>query len=249
MTEINCIIVEDESSARDILENLLINFCEGVNVMDKCHDLESGVAAIKKLKPNVVFLDIEMPNYAGYEIVNFFDQVDFEIVFVTAYDKYALKAFEVSALDYLLKPVDIDRLEETIQKVKNKLELETSLEQFKILQNSIQTKKINKLPVMHQGYRQFVDLSEIVAFEAQESYCKIYMTSGDTFLVSKKVKYYEDLLEEERGFFRSHKSWMVNMDHMKSYSKSNQEIMMVADVTAKLSRYRIAEFEAILEVN
>lgn len=249
MTKINCIIIDDESSARDILENLLINFCEGVNVLAKCSNLQSGVEAIKKYQPNIVFLDIEMPNYAGYEIVNFFDKVDFEIVFVTAYDKYALKAFEVSALDYLLKPVDIDRLEEAVDKIKSKLEVESSLEQFKILQNSIQTKKVTRLPVMHQGYRQFVDLCEVVAFEAQESYCNIHMVSGETFLVSKKVKYYEDLLEEETNFFRTHKSWMVNMDHMKSYSKSNQEIVLGDVVTAKLSRYRIAEFEEMLDVN
>lgn len=243
---IKCIIVDDEQSARDILENLLLNFCEGIEVLEKCSELVSGIEAIKKHKPDVVFLDIEMPNYAGYEIVNFFDDINFEIVFVTAYDKYALKAFEIAALDYLLKPIDIDRLVESVEKLKGKLVTKSTLEQFKVLQDSIQTKKVTKIPVMKQGYRYFIETSSILAFKAQEAYSKIYLKDGETYLVSKKIKYYEELLEEEKNFFRTHKSWMVNLDAMKSYSKTNQEVLLQNDIKAKLSRYRIADFEELL---
>ncbi len=249
MEVIECVIVDDEGSARDILENLLLNFCDGVRVMAKCENLEKSVEAIREYKPDVVFLDIEMPRFAGFEIARFFDEMSFDIVFVTAYDKYALKAFEVSALDYLLKPIDIDRLIETVERIKKSAKDKSSLEQFNILQESIKSQKIVKIPVIHQGYRFFLDLSEIIAFEAQGSYCKIYLKTGESHLVSKKIKYYEELLGDSGDFFRSHKSWIVNFNYIKNYSKANQEIQLENDITAKLSRYRTVEFEQALEIN
>jgi two-component system LytT family response regulator len=108
--KIKAIIVDDEESARDVLQNLLLLFCPNVEVVAKCENVLKAVDAINKEQPDLVFLDIEMPNYAGYEIVNFFDKINFEIIFVTAYDQYAVRAFEVAAIDYLLKPIDIDRL-------------------------------------------------------------------------------------------------------------------------------------------
>lgn len=243
MRAIKCVIIDDEASARDILQNLLLSFCDNVTISARCINLESGIEAIKEHSPDVVFLDIEMPKYAGYEIVKFFEEITFDIVFVTAYDKYALKAFEVSALDYLLKPIEIDRLIDTMQKIQKRVDQRSTLEQYNILQQSILSKEVTKIPVIHQGYRLFLKIDEIIAFEAQGSYCKIFTNSNQSYLVSKKVKYYEGLLAENKAFFRTHKSWIVNLSLMKSFSKSNLEVMLDGEIKAKLSRYRISEFE------
>ena len=104
------IIVDDEESARDVLSALLHRYHSEIEVIDKCTNVEEAVSSIKKYNPELIFLDIEMPRFAGYEILNFFENVDFKIIFVTAYDQYAIKAFELAALDYLLKPIDPDRL-------------------------------------------------------------------------------------------------------------------------------------------
>ena len=126
MSKIKAILVDDEESARDVLENLLRRFCPEIDLLDKCNNVEQAVESIKQHKPNLVFLDIEMPNYAGYELVDFFTEIDFEIIFVTAYDQYAIKAFEVSAVDYLLKPIEIERLKESVSRVSPKFNKEQS---------------------------------------------------------------------------------------------------------------------------
>ena len=126
MTIHDAIIVDDERSAREILSGLLVRYCPQINIVEKCKGLKEAVEAIKKQKPSLVFLDIEMPNYAGYEIVSFFEEIDFEIIFVTAYDQYALKAFEISAVDYLLKPVTIERLKLSVDRFVEKQKLTNS---------------------------------------------------------------------------------------------------------------------------
>jgi len=107
---LKAIIVDDESSARELLQELIKSYCPEIDIVASFKNLETAVDHIRMDKPDIVFLDVEMPQYSGYEILDFFDQIDFNIIFVTAYDKYAIKAFEVSALDYLLKPVEIERL-------------------------------------------------------------------------------------------------------------------------------------------
>ena len=125
-TTLRTIIVDDEQSAQDVLENLLDRYCPSVQLLDKCSNVEEAVASIEKNQPDIVFLDIEMPNYAGYELVSFFETVNFDIIFITAYDHYAIKAFEVSAVDYLLKPVDIERLKSAVDKVQEKKDRKNS---------------------------------------------------------------------------------------------------------------------------
>ena len=116
---IKTIIIDDEKSARNVLANLLERASSDIEIVATCCDLQQGVAQIKKTKPNVAFIDVQMPNYAGYEISKFFDTIDFEIVFVTAYDQYAIKAFELNAIDYLVKPINRNKLALTLEKSDN----------------------------------------------------------------------------------------------------------------------------------
>jgi len=241
------ILVDDEESARDVLSNLLIRFCPSITLLEKYSNIESAVKGIEKHKPDVVFLDIEMPNYAGYEIVNFFEEIDFEIIFVTAYDKYAVKAFEISAIDYLLKPIEIDRLKKSVEKLQDKVLIKDK-NQFKLLEQTLKSNVITSIIITDKGYQTKIDLDTVIAFEAKESYCCIH-TESKKYVASKNLKHFEGVLSENKNFFRVHKSWLVNLDFMEKFSKSNLEINLKSGIVAKLSKYRKAEFEqAIIAV-
>jgi len=242
---ITAIIVDDEESARNVLSNLITRFCPQIKITKTCSNVIEAVEAIKKHQPDVVFLDIEMPNYAGYEIVSFFKEIDFEIIFVTAYDQYAIKAFEISAVDYILKPVEIDRLKESVQKLSSKVELKSNQESYKALTENLKTDGVSKLVVRNNQGQAIINTSSIVAIEAQESYSCIY-TENEKHLMSKNLKHFENILVDNTDFFRSHKSWLINMGKVKSYSKSKFEILLESNITAKLSKYKKPEFETIL---
>lgn len=243
--EIKAIIVDDEESARDVLSNLLTRFCPQVNIITTCSNVLEAVEAIKTHQPEVVFLDIEMPNYAGYEIVSFFESIDFEIVFVTAYDQYAIKAFEVSAVDYILKPIEIDRLKDAVQKLMIKVDLKKHQENYKALIDNLKSDGISKLVVRNSHGQSIINTIDIIAIEAQEAYSCIY-TATEKHIMSKNLKHFETVLSKNANFFRAHKSWLINMNSVKSYSKSKFEILLDANITAKLSKYKKPDFESIL---
>ena len=195
------IIVDDEESARDVLENLLNRFCPSVKVINKYANLLDAVSGIKELQPDVVFLDIEMPNYSGHEILDFFDDISFEIVFATAYNHYAVKAFEVSAVDYLLKPIDIERLKEAVDKVQHKVKSKNISKQYEVLKESLLSDRVKNLIVSDKGEQHIIAAEDIYAIKAQESYSCLYTEKGK-YLVSKNLKHFEGLLNENENFFR-----------------------------------------------
>lgn len=242
MQKIKAILADDEESARDVLGNLLHRFCPQVALVAKCENLPQAVEAIKKEKPQLVFLDIEMPNYAGFEIVKFFPQIDFQIIFVTAYDQYAIRAFEVSAIDYLLKPVDIERLKSAVEKACKQYDKDFLEQRLSLLSNTLESKQIKNIIISDKGYRTIIAIESIIAVEAQESYCIIY-TPEKKYTVSKNIKHFELMFEDLPQFIRVHKSWLINKNQMKHYSKSELLIHMNSGITAKLSKYKKAEFE------
>lgn len=245
MNKIKAILVDDEESARDVLENLLRRFCPELELLAKCNNVESAVEAIKIHQPNLVFLDIEMPNYRGYELVNFFTDIDFEIIFVTAYDRYAIKAFEVSAIDYLLKPIEIDRLQESVSRVSCKFDKQQNTEKIAHLKETLSNKSLQSILIPKNGNQYVVALKDIIAIEAQESYSCVY-TKAEKYLMSKNLKHFERMLETNSNYIRVHKSWIINVDFIQHYSKSDLTIKLEADVCAKLSKYKKVEFETLL---
>jgi two-component system, LytTR family, response regulator len=243
--KIRAILVDDEESARDVLENLLKRFCPEVELLAKCNNVEQAVTTIRELQPDLVFLDIEMPNYAGYEIVKFFPEINFELIFVTAYDKYAIRAFEVSALDYLLKPIDIDRLKNAVNRVMKQREVEHQIQRIALLSETLESKQLKNLVVTDKGQQHIIVIDNIIAIEAQESYCIIHY-SDKTLVASKNLKHFEIMLETAPAFFRVHKSWIIHKAFLKTYSKSELTIHLEKGIVAKLSKYKKAEFEAWL---
>lgn len=244
-SKIKTIIVDDEESARDVIKNLLVRFCPDIEIVAICKSVPEAVESIKINQPQLVFLDIEMPNYAGFEILNFFEEVNFEIVFITAYEQYAIKAFEISAIDYLLKPVEIDRLKKAVEKVKLQVNSKIQKERLEVLSEAITSKKIKNLVIQDKGEQIVCPLDEVIAFEALESYCTVH-TNTRKYVQSKNLKHFEMLLDENPEFIRVHKSWIINTKHIVKYSKSDLSIILNNDVLAKISKYKKQEFEEIL---
>jgi two-component system LytT family response regulator len=242
MGKLRAILVDDEESARDVLENLLQRFCPEVDLLAKCDSLKSAVSEIERLNPDVVFLDIEMPNYAGYEIVKFFKEIPFQLIFVTAYDQYAIKAFEVSAVDYLLKPIDIARLQAAIERVKQQRNRQQQAERLALLNSTLEQNDIKNIVVSDKGQQHIIPIKTIIAIEAQESYCLIH-TLDKKIVVSKNLKHFETLFENLTHLLRVHKSWLINKDHVLNYSKSELSIRLNGNILAKLSKYKKADFE------
>lgn len=245
MHKIRAILVDDESSARDVLENLLHRFCPEVELLAKCENMLQAVEVIREKQPQLVFLDIEMPNYAGYEITKFFKDIPFKLVFVTAYDKYAIRAFEVAAMDYLLKPIDIERLKTAVSRALKEFKPEEQIHQLPVLGATLESRQIKNISISDRFQHHIVAVDSIIALEAQESYCVIH-TTGRKYTVSKNLRHYELLFEALPQFIRTHKSWIINRNYMKHYSKTELTITLEQGIVARLSKYKKAEFEDIL---
>ncbi len=247
MKEIKAIIIDDEERARDGLSSIIKEYCKDVLIVDTSSNVPDGVIAINRHKPDIVFLDIEMPDYNGFELFSFFNEINFDIVFVTAYSQYAIKAFEVSAIDYLLKPVDIDALQKSLEKVRTKQTQVALQKRLELLKENFTADEINKIALPMGDGLLFVEMKDIVLFEADGAYTNLYMNNGSKILVSKRLKFFEDILQNRTNFFRPHRSHLININYIKKYIKGDNQIVMDNLVELSLSRDLKQDFEALLK--
>lgn len=230
MTKLKAIIVEDEEASRETLNNYLNKYCNNVDVLEMADSVQTGLKAIEKHNPDVVFLDIEMPYGNAFDLLESLDKVDFEIIFVTAYRDYAIKALNLSAAYYILKPIDIDELINAVEKITERKKEGEDIFHTKILMdniksNSIQHKKI-VLPQL-DGF-EVIKVNEIIRVEADDNYSKFYLQNGKTYLVSKTLKHFDELLNEF-DFVRVHKSHLVNLHHITKYIKGKGGQVQMSD--------------------
>jgi two-component system LytT family response regulator len=247
VNQLKALIVDDEEAARNVIGRLLERNCADIQIIGTAQDIPSAVELIKTHQPNVVFLDVQMPQYAGYEIVDFFERIDFEIIFVTAYDQYAIKAFELSAVDYLVKPISRNRLIEAVEKLQQRVHEKNAAEKFQLLKESMQQKTLEHIVISELGNQRIVKIAEIIAIEANGAYSEIHLSGGSKIMVSKNLKQLETMLPDDALFFRAHKSWIVHLLHILNYSKSTLEIELPGKIIAKLSKYKKVDFEELLK--
>lgn len=225
---IDVIIVDDEQKARNSLSKLLARYCPDVRVVGVASNVGDALIAIQRFKPQIVFLDIEMPGENGFQLLEESKQVNFEVIFTTAYVEYALKAFRYAALDYLTKPIDFRLLIEAIGRFKEKQNSLYSQERINVLlENMSQTpdtfEKI-ALPTS-KGYR-FERISQILYCKANVNYTIVHMFNGQEMLVAKTLKEFSQLLPESI-FFRSHKSYLINLNFIDCYNRENDLVSLV----------------------
>lgn len=233
---LKAIIIDDELRARNVLNTLITENIEGIEIVGMAEDVPNGVKLIHKESPDLVFLDIEMPEYSGFQLLDFFENITFQIIFTTAYSDYALQAFQVSAIDYLMKPIQFVQLEKAIEKAK-RLEM-------KQYQSSIDTLKLNlsgsglqKITLAVSNGLEFVSLPTIIYLEAAGSYTTFHLINDQKIVVSKKIKEFESMLTAKNRFFRPHRSYIVNLDHIKSFVRSDGGYLKMQNgATVSLSR-------------
>jgi two-component system LytT family response regulator len=226
MGMIRSVVVDDEKPSREVLCNYLKEYCPDVEVVATAGSLKTAFRIIKKHQPDLVFLDIELGDGKGFDLLNLFDKLDFRIVFVTAYSEHAVKAFRFSAVDYLLKPVKIDELKEAVEKVRNfngtSIRSENLAAFFNNLNNT--SKPLPTLVIHHiKGY-EVLKISDIIMCRA-DGYCTNFHLTGNRRIVSSKnLKQYEELLAEH-NFTRVHHSFIINLNYVMSYSRQGEIIL------------------------
>lgn len=238
---IKAIAIDDEKHCPITLEHQLKNTGE-VEILALIQDSTTAVDKIKKLNPEIVFIDIEMPIVNGFEVLRNFETLPFKVVFTTAYDQYAIKALKLSALDYLLKPISSDDIEEVIEKYKNN-QLHQSKDQISHLYHFSEEKTHDTIELSVQEGLLFVKIDEMMYIEGSGSYTSIVMADKSKHLVSKTIAIFEDVLQDNPVFFRAHKSFIVNVKYIKQYMRGEGgEIIMKDGKNIALSRNKKQEF-------
>lgn len=244
------IIIDDERKARNLLRILVSENCPKITEIYEAENLLSGIEIIKKEQPKIVFLDIEMPQHSGLEILDFIekDSFNFEIIFTTAYSEYAIRAFQLSAIDYLLKPIRATQVQEAVEKaIKHigKSQINIKLEELK---KSLASSNFNKIGLPFSDGFKFVDFNEIILLEADGMYTKITTINESEILVSKPLKHFVSLLEKVKTFYRPHRSYFINLKYIKEYiKKDGGYIIMDNNETVSISKDKKEEFLAIVQ--
>lgn len=246
---IRAVVVDDEETARNTLVHLLTKHCEGVDIVGEGDDVPEAVKLIHRTRPDLVFLDVEMPGYSGLQLLDFFDReaVDFQIIFVTAYSEYAIQAFELSAVDYLLKPIQIKRLQDAIQKVVARQEDQHKERMAALKVNLSDSEDDQKIALPISTGLLFVPIKELLYLKADGSYTEIYLHSGSQLVVSKKLIEFEKLLPPTRRFFRTHRSFLVNLRRIKQFVRGDGGyLIMENDQEIPISREKKTELSDAL---
>jgi len=244
---IKAIIVDDELTAIRSLKWEIENFCKGVEITDSFTDPIAAISAINYLKPDCLFLDIEMPEMDGFQLLNNLEHKNFDLIITTAFDNYAIRAFKANAIDYLLKPIDTDDLLLSIAKIKANKEKHTlGIDLENVLKSMIPKKTAKKVALAFSGKTIFVDSEDIMYCKSSGNYSEIFFKGQKKELLSKKLIEVEKLIRND-NFFRVHKSYLVNVTYIKEFIKSDGHYLVLEnDTTIPVSRLKKNELLTFL---
>ncbi|MFH1121637.1 MAG: LytTR family DNA-binding domain-containing protein [Bacteroidota bacterium] len=241
---IDLILIDDEPSAIKSLEWEIENFCSNVNIVGVFGNAPDAAGFLNKNKVDCVFLDIEMPEMDGFQFLELFPERKFIVVITTAFDQYAIKAIKESALDYLLKPIDTDDLKACFDRIEKQLgsqsineKLENSLE--KLLNSTAFTRK--KISITNDGKMIFLNPDDIIYCESDGNYCTVYLESKEKIVLSQKLKFMEEKLAQLQ-FFRIHNSYLINLNKVKEFHKTDEYVVLTNMVKIPVSRQKKSTF-------
>lgn len=230
---INAVIIDDEQHCTDRLTYLVNNYCAAeINITGTTDSVESGYELISKQKPQLVFLDVEIKGYTGFDLLQKYVNIPFQVVFTTAYERYAIQAFKFSAADYLLKPIDPDELKQTVKRVQDRIDKALEKDQFELLFRNIKQMRQHepRVAVPTISGLELLNVNDILRCQSDGNYTTIFMKDKGTLMVAKTLKDFEGLLAGY-GFFRIHNSHLVNLASVKSYHKGKGGYVKLTDQT------------------
>ncbi len=245
---LKAIIVDDEGSSRNSLRQKLANHCPQVNIIAECENGEEGIKSINQLKPDIIFLDVEMPRMNGFTMLQQLEEHQFEIIFITAYDHYAIKAIKYSALDYLVKPVEIEDLKTAVEKAERKRLHNTSNTALETLLFNLvnKEKEHHRIAIPSMDGLQFVSTSDIIYLEAHSNYTNFYLVNNKKINVAKTLKDFEEILPASI-FVRIHHSYIININSIEKYIKGEGgHVLMKNGATLDVARRKKEEFLKII---
>lgn len=222
------LIIDDENRTRELIARMIDSFGFDVQTIPEGENVQSGIAAIEKHQPDIVFLDIQMPDGTGFDVIRSIENKNFEVIFITAHEEFAIKAIKFSALDYLLKPVDTTELKAAMEKALAVIDHGKELSQFDALQKNIQPNEKRRLVLKTQESVHVVELDQIIRCEADRNYTSFFLEGNKKILVSKTLKEYETLLSAH-NFLRVQQSHLVNIDYVDRYDKKNGGAVVMKD--------------------
>ncbi len=244
---ISALIVEDEANSQALLKDLIEQYCEGVSVIAIAGGVEEALKALKKEEPQLVFLDIELPDGDGFQVLEKAPDLNFEVIFTTAYNQYAMRAFKFSATDYLLKPIDIEELQDAVKRAVGKIGSDQPLDSASrieaLLQNMREPQpKLKRIVLPTSNGFTVVSPENIIRCESDRNYTFIFLKDGRKILVSRTIKEYEEMLENHE-FFRIHQSHLINLRYLKNYTRGRGGYVELTDgSTLDVSARRKSEF-------
>ncbi len=231
------VIVDDEQDAVSFIESIAREYCPEIEIVGKAFSAIEGIEVIGREKPDLVFLDVEMPHGSGFDLLAAFPEKDFDVIFITAFNHYAIKAIKFSAVDYILKPINISEFIEAVKRVRearaNRKQRHFS---FDTLFENLRSGIPSKLAIPTSSGMEYLNTREIIRIEADRSYSWFYMEDGTKFLVSRNLKEYQELLSD-RNFFRTHNSHLINLEHVKKFIRHEGGYIEMSDgSTVPISR-------------
>ncbi len=230
MKKLNTVIIDDEEKSRHTLRQMLSLFCDNVQIIGEAKDVRTGVELLSIVKPDLVFLDIKMPDGNGFDLLEKLEQRNFNLIFTTAYDQFAIKAFKFNAIDYLLKPIDTDELKAAVKKAESSQISNSS--NIDNLINNINTaeKKEQQIILSTAEGIHIIKVKNIIRCQADDYYTNFFLNDGRRIMISKTLKEHEELLSEY-NFIRPHRSHLVNIAYIKKYVKSDGGYIVLANGT------------------
>jgi two-component system LytT family response regulator len=227
---IKALIIDDEKSSRDTLRGFVENYCKEIQIIDEAETAEQGIEQIKKLQPQLIFLDIELPLGSGFDLLEACKHGNFEVIFVTAHDQYALQAIKVCALDYLLKPISAKDLIDAVAKIRHRSLLGTTKQQISAFVENISNlnKQLSNIVLPTLDGFIVVKINDIIRCEAEKNYTNFILANKEKILVSKTIKVYEELLQD-MDFIRVHQSHLINASHVQRYIKGRGGYVKMSD--------------------
>ncbi|MCE3296740.1 MAG: hypothetical protein K0R65_2454 [Crocinitomicaceae bacterium] len=222
------VIIDDEKRTRELIAKLIESFDLGIETFPLGESVTTGLKAIETIHPDIVFLDIQMPDGTGFDLLKMIPQKNFEVIFITAHEEFAIKAIKFSALDYILKPIDPEELKKSVEKAIESIDQKREESQFEALQLNIQPSQKRRLVLKTQESVHVVDLDKIIRCEADRNYTSFYLVDQKKILVSKTLKDYETLLTGH-NFLRVQQSHLVNLDYVDRYDKAHGGSVIMKD--------------------